>query len=80
LGNDTRFGCGWMPRYDIPLWNFWAAAQPLPNHGLVGDEGHLAWADPNHFDYTYSMIVAIPVRNLTALLTLEAVWQGVTAP
>jgi hypothetical protein len=20
--------------YDIPLWNFWLAVQPLPNHGL----------------------------------------------
>ena len=22
--------------YGIPLWNFWAAVQPLPNHGLWG--------------------------------------------
>src|SRR4030067_3856171 len=21
--------------YDIPLWNFWMAVQPLPNHGLI---------------------------------------------
>lgn len=24
--------------YDIPLWNFWAAAKELPNHGLDSDD------------------------------------------
>ncbi len=24
--------------YDIPLWNFWAAVQELPNHGLDPDD------------------------------------------
>jgi hypothetical protein len=65
--------------YDLPLWNFWAAVQPL-RYGLVGDEGHLLWADPNHLDYANSLQVAIPVRNLTALQTLDAIWRGVTAP
>jgi hypothetical protein len=65
--------------YDIPLWNFWAAVQPLP-YGLSDDQGHLAWADPNHFEYANSMEVAVPVYNLTALQTLDAVWRGVTAP
>jgi hypothetical protein len=65
--------------YDIPLWNFWVAVQPL-RYGLVGDEGHLWWADPNHLEYANSLEVAIPVRNLTALQTLDAVWRGVTAP
>lgn len=66
--------------YDIPLWNFWAAVQPLQNHGLTGDDGHLSWADPNHLEYPYSMEVAIPVRNVTALQVLEAVWRAVTVP
>jgi hypothetical protein len=65
--------------YDIPLWNFWAAVQPL-RYGLIGDEGHLAWADPNHLDYIYALQVAIPVRNLTALQTLDSIWRGVTEP
>jgi hypothetical protein len=65
--------------YDIPLWNFWAAVQPL-RYGLVGDEGHLLWADPNHLEYANSLQVAIPVRNLTALQTLDTVWRGVTGP
>lgn len=66
--------------YNIPLWNFWAAVQPLKNHGLTGDDGHLAWADPNHLEYPFSMEVAIPVRNVTALETLDAVWRAVSAP
>jgi hypothetical protein len=67
--------------YDIPLWNFWAAVQPLPSHGLLDDRGHLTWADPddwNRSDYPNSMQVAVPVYNLTALQTLDAVWRGVT--
>jgi hypothetical protein len=64
--------------YDIPLWNFWAAVQNLPNGGLTGDDGHLSWGDPNRLDETYAMQVAIPVRDLTALQTLDSVWRGVT--
>jgi hypothetical protein len=62
------------------MWNFWAAAQPLPSHGLTDDRGHLTWSDPNRLDFTYSMQVAIPVRNLTALQSLDAVWRAVTTP
>ena len=62
--------------YDVPLWNFWLAVQPLPKHGVANDQGHLTWADPNHLEYTYSMQVAVPVRNVTALKTMTAVWKG----
>ena len=63
--------------YDVPLWNFWRAVQPLDKHGVANEQGWLTWADPNHLEYTYSMQVAVPVRNVTALQTLTAVWQGV---
>ena len=53
--------------YDLPLWNFWAAAQPLPNHGL----------DPVRNDgFHISEDVAWPVRSLTALQALNSVWRG----
>jgi hypothetical protein len=64
--------------YDLPLWNFWLAVQPLPKHGVANDRGHLTWADPNHLEYTYSMQVAVPVRNVTALQTLTAVWKAMS--
>lgn len=61
--------------YDIPLWNFWAAVQPLPNHGLSSDHFHLTFAR-NFFDDPVRMKSAWPWRNLTALQTLDAVRQG----
>ncbi|HRQ31638.1 MAG TPA: hypothetical protein PLM89_00880 [Anaerolineales bacterium] len=35
--------------YEIPLWNYWAAVQPLPRHGLSPDGFHLTFAR-NFFD------------------------------
>lgn len=64
--------------YDIPLWNYWAAIQPLPNHGLSPDHFHLTFAR-NFFDDPVRMKSAWPWRNLTALQTLDVVRQGLTA-
>jgi len=55
--------------YDLPLWNFWRAAQPLPHHGM----------DPVRNDgFHISEDLAWPVRSLTALQALDAVWRGVS--
>jgi len=61
--------------YDIPLWNFWAAVQPLPNHGLWEDGFHLTFAR-NFFDDPVRMKNAWPWRNLTALQALDVVRRG----
>jgi hypothetical protein len=58
--------------YDIPLWNYWAAVQPLPDHGLSDDGFHLTFAR-NFFDDPKRMQNAWPWRNLTALQTLDMV-------
>jgi hypothetical protein len=73
--------------YDIPLWNFWAAVQPLPFHGLMSntpsgevDMYHLtagryydlSLPDNEHTGWT--------MRNLTALQSLDAVWRGLSQP
>jgi hypothetical protein len=63
--------------YDIPLWNFWAAVQPLSNHGLSRDNFHLTFAR-NFFDDPVRMKSAWPWRNLTALQTLDIVRRGLT--
>jgi hypothetical protein len=55
--------------YQIPLWNFWKAVQPLPAHGLQEDKNHLTYG-PNTFDDADVMQKAWPVRNLTALQLL----------
>ena len=54
--------------YDIPLWNFWAAADYLPNHGL----------DPERNDI-YLTPDAWDVRNFVALRTLDAIWRELKA-
>lgn len=64
--------------YDIPLWNYWQAVQPLPDHGLQPDGAHLTWG-PNRFNDPKAMESAWAVRNLTALQVLDAVWQAVNS-
>jgi len=58
--------------YEIPLWNFWAAVQPLPDHGLSPDGFHLTFGR-NFFDDPKRMKNAWPWRNLTALQSLHEV-------
>lgn len=61
--------------YDIPMWNFWLAIQSLPGNGLSEDEFHLTFAR-NFFDDPVRMQYSWPVRNLTALQAIDAVYQG----
>jgi hypothetical protein len=75
--NATIARLAW--EYDIPLWNFWAAVHPLPDHGLQEDQVHLTWAG-NSFDDPAALTKAWPLRNLTALQVLNAVWEKVNAP
>ena len=59
--------------YDIPLWNYWLAVQPLPNHGLQEDGVHITWR-ANWFDKKETFNWGWPVRNLTALQVLNEIW------
>jgi hypothetical protein len=61
--------------YDIPLWNFLMAAQPLRDFGVY-DGFHLTYAQ-SFFDDPVAMQSAWPWRNLTALQSLDSVWRGV---
>jgi len=49
--------------YDLPLWNFWLAAQELPNRGLR-DTFHISYEGWNVLSYT-------------GLEALDSVWHGV---
>jgi hypothetical protein len=53
--------------YDLPLWNWWLAAQPLYNHGL----------DPTRPDGFHISVDAWRVRSATALEAIDSVWRGV---
>ena len=64
--------------YEVPLWNFWAAIQDLPDEGLQDDGAHLTWY-PNDFSDPRGLEEASwPRRNLTALQVLEVVRQAVS--
>ena len=63
--------------YNIPLWNFWAAVQSIPNHGLQADGVHLTYY-ANHFNDPQAFTYAFPIRNLTALEMLNAVLNAVS--
>jgi hypothetical protein len=62
--------------YDVPLWNYWLALEPLPDRGLQDDNVHLTFGR-NFFDDPEAMKKGWPIRNLTALQTLDAIWQEV---
>jgi hypothetical protein len=51
---------------DVPLWNFWLAADTLPNHGLDGSRENI-YLTPDGWDR----------RNFTALLVLDSLWKGI---
>jgi hypothetical protein len=69
--------------YDIPLWNFWSAVQPLRYHGLSKDGFHLTQADgfKNYFfDLPPAKWRGWMARNLSALQSLDAARKDLIAP
>jgi hypothetical protein len=63
--------------YDMPLWNFWLAAQPLPGHGLI-DPAHLnsvSYINFTDFTIPHSLEYGMQMRNLTALQMLYFLWE-----
>jgi hypothetical protein len=69
--------------YDIPLWNFWRAVQPLPYHGLTKDGFHLTQAKEFHnyfFDLPPNKWSGWMARNLSALQALDAAREELIAP
>lgn len=63
--------------FQLPLWNFWRAVQPLPDHGmytrdhLSGDE-YVSFTD---FEADGNLQYGWPTRNLSALQMLDAIRQ-----
>ena len=52
--------------YDLPLWNFWAAVQPLQAHGM----------DTKRNDGFHISTDAWSTRSFTGLEALDSVWRG----
>jgi hypothetical protein len=53
--------------YDLPLWNFWLAVQPLPYHGM----------DPVRNDGFHISTDGWNTRSFTGLQALDGIWHGV---
>jgi hypothetical protein len=66
----VKLGC----EYQIPVWNFWKAVQPLPDEGLWTDGFHLT-VGQNFFDNPGEMTMGRTMRNLSALQSLYSVWS-----
>lgn len=61
--------------FDVPLWEYHAALQGLPNDGLFSDGVHPS-VGPDPTDFTpENLQYGYAVRNLTALQALDAVWR-----
>jgi hypothetical protein len=63
--------------YDLPLVNFWRAAQALPNHGLMDDYTHLTDSGLSGGDFTITFahgeetFSGYALRNLLTLQMLD---------
>jgi hypothetical protein len=74
--------------YDIPLWNFWKAVQPLPNGGLTEDGFHLTHDSQRPDDPLFYQRLSEPsawnfgwtMRNVTALQVIDSIWRQASAP
>ena len=65
--------------YDLPLWNFWRAVQDIPRKGLEDDMFHLTHG-LNDFSDARNLRQGWPVRNLTALQSIDAVRRLLETP
>ena len=63
--------------YNLPLWNFGAAAAMLPDNGIRTDGFHLT-EGRSYFEDPAMLNTGWAQRNLTALQALDAVYHGVT--
>lgn len=68
--------------YELPLWNFWKAVQPISQNGMRNAD-HLTFAPtksftdfskPEYLDY------GMQIRNLTALQTMDMIRREVDGP
>ncbi|MBI3158669.1 MAG: hypothetical protein HYZ26_03590 [Chloroflexi bacterium] len=65
--------------YELPLWNYWASLQDLPDQGLYADRFHLTQGAPGRFDYRGEILTGWAMRNLTGLQVLDALRRALMA-
>jgi hypothetical protein len=73
---------GLAEEYQIPLWNFWLAAQSLPKQGMVDPEhlNSVSYANFTDFSIPNSLTYGVQMHNLTALQMLDFLRQQLGEP
>lgn len=68
--------------YEIPLWNFWRAAQPLTNGGLRDHEHLNSGSGPPATDFRMEISLSYgkEMKNLTALQVLDFLMRELADP
>lgn len=68
--------------YEIPLWNFWRAAQPLENGGLRDHEHLNSGSGPPATDFRMEISLSYgkEMKNLTALQVLDFMMRELAVP
>jgi hypothetical protein len=68
--------------YEIPLWNFWRAAQPLANGGLRDHEHLNSGSGPPATDFRMDISLSYgkEMKNLTALQVLDFMMRELADP
>jgi formylglycine-generating enzyme required for sulfatase activity len=67
--------------YKLPVWNFWKAVQPLPQHGMRSSDHLTSAPTKSYTDFSSPEYLSygMQIRNLTALQTLDVVRRSVTS-
>lgn len=64
--------------FSVPLINLWLALEPLPSHGVAGDQFHLNGPLTRAADLSYpNLETGYPMRNLVTLQALDVLRQSV---
>lgn len=69
--------------YELPIWNYWLAVQPIPGHGLLDAEHaeHLSVGPRGYMNFTAENLpYGWSMRNLTGLQTLDAMRKALDLP
>jgi hypothetical protein len=65
----------------VPVWDYYAALEGLPNAGLAWDNVHPSSPEEWYQDAAdfspHNLIYGYVIRNLTALQVLDSVWRQV---
>lgn len=65
--------------YQIPLWDFDRLADTLPSRGLDQDAAHMMTFYSHDFNDPTAFTRGHAMHNLSALMTLDAIWRDVMA-